>query len=460
MSAFHRWLSCLFFLCVALCMTAQDSVRIYPDTLRAADLLHTATEDDILFGLLAEQGKRLARQQDSIYQVRLLNDTTTISPAAFHIGFRDSLMIDRRIKQMGGVYPLARPLYYHGKQWRSLADTTKSDVSVYSIREDALRYITHEHADLYAGMLDSIDYVAPEVLHNQEKWTIWVPEKSIVKDAEEDRLAKLRAMKDQFSHWRKELTTMVQLTQNYVSQNWYAGGNSNFAVLSILQGTVRYDNHKNLTWENSLEWRMGFNTVTGDSLRKVNANDDLFRLYTKLGVKAFGKFSYSLSAEFQTQFFNTWKENQLTLKTGPLTPVRLNVSLGLDYKPVKGLSIVFAPLTYKLIYANDTSHVASTAFGIDEGKNVLNDVGSSIRVDWTWKPVREIALDSKLYFYTNYHRVEIDWEIVCNFIINRFFSARLMLHPRYDNTAIPEDGKRAKMQFKEMLSVGFAHKFH
>lgn len=460
MSALCKLLMVSLGLCLMLSVSAQDSIKVHPDTIRPNDLVSTASEDDLLLGLLAEQGKRLAQRQDSLFQLRLQTDTTSLAPGYFHIGFRDSLTIARRVKQLGGVYPLACPLYYQSKRWPSLLDTAKQELSLYSIRQEARRYITREHANLYVGMMDSIDYTEPEVLRTQEQWAIWVPEKSIVKDAEEDRLAKLRAMKDRFSLWRKELTTMVQLTQNYVSQNWYAGGNSNFAVLSIVQGNVRYDNHKNLTWESSLEWRMGFNTVTGDSLRKVNTNDDLFRLYTKLGVKAFGKFSYSLSAEFQTQFFNTWKENQLVLKTGPLTPIRLNVSLGLDYKPIKDLSIVFAPLTYKMVYANDTSHLSSTAFGIDDGKTILNDVGSSIRMDWTWKPVREIALDSKLYFYTNYHRVEIDWEVVCNFIINRFFSARLMLHPRYDNTAIPEDGKRAKIQFKEMLSIGFAHKFH
>lgn len=460
MSVLYKFLLCVSCLFFALSATAQDTVLLHPDTLRPADLLQTATDDDILFGLLAEQGKRLAHQQDSIFQQRLLNDTTFISPTTFHIGFRDSILIAKRVQQSGATTPLACPLYYKGQQWKSLTDTTKQPLSVYSIRQEARRYITRQHADLYAGIFDSIAYTAPEAIHAQGQWTLWIPEKSLVKDAEEERLVRLRAMKDQFSLWRKELTTMLQISQNYVSQNWYAGGNSNFALLSIVQGNMLYDNRKNFTWESSLEWRMGFNTVSGDSLRKVNTNDDLFRLYTKIGFKAFGKFSYLLSAEFQTQFFNTWKANQMVLKTGPFTPLRLNMSLGLDYKPVKGLSIVFAPLTYKLIYANDTSYVSSTTFGITSGTKILNDLGSSVRVDWTWKPVREVALDSKFYFYTNYRRVEIDWEIVCNFIINRFLSARLMLHPRYDNTAIPADGQRAKIQFKEMLSIGFAHKFY
>jgi len=51
--------------------------------------------------------------------------------------------------------------------------------------------------------------------------------------------------------------------------------------------------------------------------------------------------------------------------------------------------------------------------------------------------------------------VEIDWEIVSNFTINRFLSTRLTLNPRYDNTII---GQKAYLQFKELLSFGFSYK--
>lgn len=436
---------------------ADDSLRLHADTIKAEELVEQLSEDQLLLQLVAQQGRLIAQREDSLFRLRLATDTTTAFP--FHVGLRDSLRIAERVRQMYGVHPLARRIYYKSAVWPSLTDTMPAKVDVISIRNNARRYITAHHADVYAGMFDSIEYTNPELLRMQHCQGLEVPEKSLIHDVEEERLERLRAIRNQFTLWRKELVTMAQMTQNYVSPNWYAGGNSNFALLTIVQGTLKYDNRKNFTWESTAEWRMGFNTVTGDSLRKVNTNDDVFKIYTKLGLKAFGKFSYSLSADFETQFFNTWKENTLELKTGPLTPVRLNVSLGLDYKPVKGLSIIIAPLTYKMVYAHDTVHVAQTAFGIAEGTRLLNDVGSSLRVDWAWKPVREIALDSKLYLYTNYRRVEIDWEVTCNFIINRFFSARVMLHPRYDNTIILPDDERAHIQFKEMLSIGFAHKF-
>jgi hypothetical protein len=110
------------------------------------------------------------------------------------------------------------------------------------------------------------------------------------------------------------------------------------------------------------------------------------------------------------------------------------------------------------LYSDERVNVKS--FGIEEGKNILNDVGSSLRVKWKWQPLREIALETEFYLYTNYKRVEIDWQTDCNFIINRFLSARLSLHPRYDNTVILAGDEKAKIQYKEMLSIGFSHKFN
>ena len=83
-----------------------------------------------------------------------------------------------------------------------------------------------------------------------------------------------------------------------------------------------------------------------------------------------------------------------------------------------------------------------------------------VRLEYIWKPVREVALDTKFFLYTNYQDVEIDLEVNCDFIINRFLSARLSLHPRYDTSVIMDGDTHAKIQFRELLSVGFAHKFY
>lgn len=284
-------------------------------------------------------------------------------------------------------------------------------------------------------------------------------EKSWIKDAEEDRSDVLRAIRDAKTHWRKEATLMAQITQNYVTPNWYQGGSSSFAGLGIAKGQISYISDV-FTWENFGEWRIGGSTVSTDSLHKVNTTDDLLRLYTKANYRIVPMLFASISGEIETRLFPTYKSNSNALKSGPFSPLRFNAALGIDWKPVKGLSFAVSPLSYKVIHIMDTVRVTVTDYGLDPGQKTLHTIGSSVRVEYIWKPVREVSLETRFYFYTNYHHVELDLEANCDFIINRFLSARLMLHPRYDSSVIMEGDSRARIQFRELLSIGFAHKFH
>jgi hypothetical protein len=199
--------------------------------------------------------------------------------------------------------------------------------------------------------------------------------------------------------------------------------------------------------------------VVGDTIRKISTNDDLLRYTSKFGLKASGNWYYSVSGDFSTQLFDTYKAiNSTQYKARLLTPFRANVGIGMDYKYKKLLSLMIAPLSFKYIYANDTANVNPNLFGIEKGKNQLRQVGSSFRAQLNYSPSRQWQLDSRLTFYTDYKKVEIDWEMVSNLSVNRFMSVRIALNPRYDNTVILKKGENARLQFKQLLSVGFSYR--
>ncbi len=283
-------------------------------------------------------------------------------------------------------------------------------------------------------------------------------QKSWVKDAEEDRNDVLEAIRNMRSPWRREATLMLQVTQNYVTSNWYQGGSSSFAGLGIAKGQVSYITDR-FTWENTGEWRIGGSTVSADSLHKVNTTDDILRLYSKANLRIVPKLFTSISAEMETRLLPTYKSNSMELKSAPFSPFRFTAAFGIDYKPVKNLSVSFSPISYKVIHIADSARVKSTDYGLETGQRTQHNIGSSVRLEYTWKPVREVAIETRFYTYTNYRNVEVDLEVNCDFIINRFMSARLMLHPRYDSSVVMEGDKHAKIQFRELLSIGFAHKF-
>ena len=280
-----------------------------------------------------------------------------------------------------------------------------------------------------------------------------------IADLNDARKSKPAVPKIERNPWTKKASTMIQFSQNFVSDNWYQGGSKSVAILGILNGQLNYDDKKNIQWDNNGEWRMGFNSVDG-AIRPLNTNDDIFRINSKLGIKAGGKWFYSGSVDFSTQFFHNYKSITSTeMKATFLSPVRLNVGVGLDYKYKKLFSLMLSPVSYKYIYVDDIELVNPNLFGIATGEKVLSEVGSSFKALLSYAPAKEIQLDSKLSFYTNYEKVEVDWEIVTNFTINRFLSTRLSLNPRYDNTQILAAGKKSKIQFKELLSFGISYKF-
>ena len=277
---------------------------------------------------------------------------------------------------------------------------------------------------------------------------------------QEDNLDAARALRDRNSPWRKEANLSLQITQNYATENWQQGGVNAFSMLWSAKAFANYKKG-NISWQNSAEWRVGVSTVSGDTIHKVNTTDDVFQLYSKFGYQLHEKWYVTLSTEFRTNLFPNFQKNSDKLNTTFLTPIRYTIGIGADYKPIKGLSINLSPATYKLVYANiaDANRINVTEYGIEEGKNILNEIGSALRVEWKWKPLREIHLDTKFYFFTNYKQIETELEINVDFIINRYLSAKLMLHPRYDGTVEQVTDHRSQIQFKELISVGFAHTF-
>ena len=340
-----------------------------------------------------------------------------------------------------------------------------ADEIIEQLRDSARKIITQKSANLYIMTFDELP--DPNV-----NWSGRFIKKSIsnLEFSHNERFdynrRRIQIKNAQLGPWQYKANALAQFSESLVSANWYQGGNSNLAVLGILSAQLTYDDKKNIQWDNNTEWRLGFNSIAGDTIHWLSTNDDVLKISSKLGIKASGNFFYSGSVDFSTQFFNSYKGiNSYVLKASFLAPVRLNIGLGLDYKYKKIFSLMVSPFSYKYIFVNPVLEpftkipIDQNLFGVKTGQNVLSEIGSLVKITYSDQITKEIQLDSKFSFYTNYQKVEIDWEIVANMSINRFLSTRISLNPRYDNTVIEKDGLHAYPQFKQFLSVGFSHKF-
>lgn len=284
--------------------------------------------------------------------------------------------------------------------------------------------------------------------------------------------------------WKKGMDLSLQFTQNYVSPNWYNGGNSSMAGVANIQGWINYNKDEKILWENFLDLKYGFSTTfTEDKVGRIfHMTDDMSKYTTKFGY-LMGKGWYaSVQAELSTTLFDTYTIDTNNKTSGLGSPVRFYVSPGFDYKYTndKGteISLLISPTTYKLVYVNDTV-LAKREFngteivaektiqeyvGLPADKNMLNDFGGLVQFNLFQKFNDRISLESKLKLYTNYLGnskgtvgLEADWEITANFVLYKLLTAQISIHPRYDSTT--EDGWDAKLQFKEFVSIGLAYSF-
>jgi hypothetical protein len=260
--------------------------------------------------------------------------------------------------------------------------------------------------------------------------------------------------------WSFKGDGFLQFLQNYVSGNWYKGGESNYSAVGALTLEMNYNDKDKYTWENKLEMKLGFQTSRSDTIHKFKTNNDLIRLTSKLGMQASKKWYYSLQLLAYTQFTKGFKANDPKVYSDFFSPFDLNIGLGMEYK-VHALNgrltgtLNFLPVAYNLRYVGRSS--LFDAFGT-KGKHALHELGAQFTGDVQWKIVDQITWKSRLYAFTAYTRALIEWENQIEFKVTKYISANLFLYPRFDDAAA-RDADHGYWQFMEYSSLGLSYNF-
>lgn len=429
----------LFIILFAVCMA--DSVS--GQTGRHRHVISTHKADTAVVVAYMDSLRMCKAKADSLHRLR---DSLNITPEA-----------DVRYFRM--FAPLT---FYYSVASRSLVLGADSADDVDEAIDAALLaayFNTPEHVVSTEGEIGRAGLLHEEITKPLRHKVRYVKADDTVPDVEPEDSFEIIVKRPNF--WTFSGDYYLQFLQNYVSDNWYKGGESNYSMMASATFQANYNNKQKLKFENKLEMKLGAQTSRGDTLHNVKTTEDLIRYTGKLGLQATKKWYYTFQLIAYTQFMRGYKSNDSKVYSDILSPLNINFSLGMSYNVsafddrLTG-SIQLAPLAYNFKYVGREE--LATQYGLDEGKHTLNDFGSECTFDLTWVISELIKWKSRLYAYTTYKRTEIEWENTLTFQFNKFISSNLFIYPRFDDGA-SRDEDLGYWQFKEYASIGFAYSF-
>lgn len=297
---------------------------------------------------------------------------------------------------------------------------------------------------------------------------------------------KLRSKtEDTIIGWKKGGSFSFNLAQTSLS-NWSSGGQNSIAVNSLFHYSINYKNLKQ-SWDNSFD--IGYGVLRQGEIRSFLKTDDKIDILSKYGRKVKKNLYYAGAINFKTQMAPGYNQDDSTKISDFFAPAYILGSLGLDYKPIKSLSLFLAPFTSKTTIVNAQSLADQGLFGVtaatydqngnklSNGKNVRNEFGGYIRMiyskdDFNINWLENIGITTKLDLFSNYlknpQNIDVNWETLITLKVNKFISMSVNTHLYYDDDVSIQidsnkdgiiDQRGPRLQFKEILGFGFSYKF-
>lgn len=283
------------------------------------------------------------------------------------------------------------------------------------------------------------------------------------------------------SYWKTDGYFGVKMSQSGY-KNWSAGGENSISGIASFKFHAAY-NKGPLTWDNLFLTDLGAIKQGNDDLKKT---DDRLDFNTKLGYKANDVWFYTALFNFRTQYMEGYDYSPDTpvYISNFMAPAFIKLALGMDYKPSKNFTLFLSPATVRWTIVNDQELANKGAFGLDPAEvdagghalspsgKVRTEMGAYLRFAYSKDIMENINFATKLELYSNYldnpQNVDVDWELMFTFKVNKYFDASFLAHLIYDDD-VPigvdsngdgtNDRQGPRLQSKEVIGLGISYKF-
>lgn len=253
-------------------------------------------------------------------------------------------------------------------------------------------------------------------------------------------------------------------------EGWVAGGaiGLDFAQLALVNPRVGagdnriafgglgnlYANYTRgkFAWSNNLSLQLAVQKLADIDWQK---SLDVLRLNSKVSVQtANEKWAYAALLTFESLALPTYPGNYLKAQADGdmaqakfLSPFRLEVSPGVEYKPTPHLSFLLSPASYKLIYVADQDIANLGIHGtklVDDNDPALgyeqafHQLGARLVGVYTNKYFNDkVAVTSKLDLFSNYlnnpQNIDVLWQNNFDWQIWKSLSLGVLLEAFYDD---------------------------
>jgi Protein of unknown function (DUF3078) len=263
--------------------------------------------------------------------------------------------------------------------------------------------------------------------------------------------------------WKTGGLYSLNLAQGSLS-NWAAGGEDfSLAVSSLLNIYAFYKKGKH-SWDNTFDFNLGYVKTTSLGGRK---NDDRFDLLSKYGYAIGPKVNVAGLFNIRSQLFKgyTYPDNIKTFSSAFMAPGYLLLSLGLDYKPNKDLSIFFSPATARWVIVRDTALSNKGLYGVKPGKKSIFEFGAFVTINYLKEINKVLTYKGRLDLFSNYlhnpQNIDIYMTNAFNVKISKVLSATWGLDLIYDDDVklFGPNNNSARLQLKSLVGVGLLVKF-
>lgn len=251
--------------------------------------------------------------------------------------------------------------------------------------------------------------------------------------------------------WTRGGVFSLNINQGALS-NWAAGGEQNtLGINAIFNYGINYRKGKN-TWDNYFDLAFGFQNAT--SFGRFRKTDDRVDITTKYGRQLSKSWYAGLLLNFNTQTMAGYNYSTTpnTKISNFLTPGKLILSPGFDFKPNKDFSLFLSPVTLRWIFKSDKDFYKFNKFGVDSGKKSYTEFGAFLTAKYNKAITKWATYTGRLDLFSNYRHNPGNVDVLFNNLLtmkfNKWLATNLSVDLLYDDDILK------KTQLKEILGIG------